>query len=443
MDLQQLLASLLNPNGSQQAMAAPMGAAAQVGDHANPALLQQSFAQAASVPQQMPQAAPPAPVQAPQAPMGQPMQPSAPQPAPAPSGGLGGFLQHIIARQAAGRNKTVGWLTTQGLDQGTATVLASDKGALRSYILQKAKGGGLTEFDQRAEAARQYGLDPTTPEGRNFILSGKLPEARGGTAELGLQPQYGVDAQGNPVIIQIGKDGKAVQTQMPAGVQLSKQPIKLDAGTQWILLDPITRQPVGQIPKDIAGVQAQEAFGKAKGAAAFDLPRIEQNAQQTIDVINQLETHPGRGTATGASGTFDPRNYIAGTDATNFKVLLDQAKGQVFLQAYNTLKGGGQITEVEGKKAQDAIARLNTAQSDDEFTKALGDFKTVIQTGLERARQQAGVPASATPSTAPAGPSSSPAAAPKAAPSVGEVRYGYRFKGGDPSEPSNWEKAPQ
>jgi hypothetical protein len=33
------------------------------------------------------------------------------------------------------------------------------------------------------------------------------------------------------------------------------------------------------------------------------------------------------------------------------------------------------------------------------------------------------------------------ASAAKATPTVGEVRYGYRFKGGDPSEPSNWEKA--
>jgi hypothetical protein len=270
-------------------------------------------------------------------------------------------------------------------------------------MLQRAKGGGATEFDQRAQAAQQYGLQQGTDEYRNFVLSGKLPEARGGTAELGLQPQYGVDANDNPVLIQIGKDGKAVQTQMPSGVHLSKQPIKVDLGTSWGLIDPITRQVIGNVPKDLAGAAAQTETGKSKAAAAFDLPRIEQNAQQTLDVIQQLKTHPGRATATGASGTWDPRNYLPGTDATNFKVALDQAKGQTFLQAYNSLKGGGSITDIEGEKATAAIARLNTAQSDEEFSKALGDFESVIKTGLARAKQQAGLPGDVPVGAAPMG----------------------------------------
>lgn len=427
MDIQQLLAAILG--GSQQAPQS-VGFPTQVGDHANPAAMMQR----PQMPQMQPQQAP-MPQQVPQ---GQPMPQNAPQAASDAGyggmGGLGGILQNIIAPQSAQRNKTVGWLQQQGLDPGTATILASDKGALRSYMLQRTKGQGPTEFDSRAQAADQFGLtDPA--ERRNFILSGNLPEARGGAAELGLQPQTGVDKDGNPVLLQLGKDGKAVQTAMPDGVTLSKTPIKIDAGTEWIILDPVTRQPVGRIPKDLAGAASQTKLGEAQAAASFDLPRIEQNAQQTLDVIEQLKTHPGRATATGKSGTFDPRNYIAGTDATNFKVLLDQVKGQTFLQAFQSLKGGGQITEVEGAKATDAIARLNTAQSDEEFSKALDDFESVIRTGLARAQRQAGQPAPTGGATPP------PSSTPQAAPNVGDTRYGYRFKGGDPSEPSSWEKA--
>ena len=97
-----------------------------------------------------------------------------------------------------------------------------------------------------------------------------------------------------------------------------------------------------------------------------------------ISVIDKALTHPGRETVTGLSGSLDPRNYIAGTDATNFKTVVDQIGGTAFLQAFESLKGGGQITEIEGKKATDAMARLNTAQSDDEFKASLQELREVM-----------------------------------------------------------------
>jgi hypothetical protein len=103
-----------------------------------------------------------------------------------------------------------------------------------------------------------------------------------------------------------------------------------------------------------------------------------------IRVIDKALTHPGRETSTGLSGTIDPRNYVPGTDATDFQAVLDQIGGTAFLQAFESLKGGGQITEMEGKKASDAIARLRRAQSDGEFKKSLEDLRQVMQAGYKR-----------------------------------------------------------
>lgn len=107
-------------------------------------------------------------------------------------------------------------------------------------------------------------------------------------------------------------------------------------------------------------------------------------ANDMLGVIEMLDKHPGRETATGASGVIDPRNYIPGTDAKDFSVALDQLKGKTFLQAFESLKGGGQITEVEGKKATEAIGRLNTAQSDKAFKQALGDLRGVVEGAMKR-----------------------------------------------------------
>lgn len=113
-----------------------------------------------------------------------------------------------------------------------------------------------------------------------------------------------------------------------------------------------------------------------------------------LSVIDQALSHPGRETATGLSGTLDPRNYMPGTNAKGFQAVLEQIRGSTFLQAYQNLKGGGQITEVEGTKAENAIARLSTAQSDGEFVSALKELREVVSGGLQRsglAAREAGV----------------------------------------------------
>ncbi len=73
--------------------------------------------------------------------------------------------------------------------------------------------------------------------------------------------------------------------------------------------------------------------------------------------------------------------------------MLNQSKGGAFLEAFKALKGGGQITEIEGKKATDAIARMDRSQSKAEFDKALSDYEGVIKLGVDRANQLAGKPA--------------------------------------------------
>lgn len=227
-----------------------------------------------------------------------------------------------------------------------------------------------------------------------------MQRKRAGAGEYGMQPIYGVDKDGNPIVLQLGKSGVATQAQLPAGARISKEPIKFDAGTHFVLMDPVTRQPIGVVNKNIEGKEAAEERGKAAGQAQVTLPAVLAKAEQTLAAIDAMISHPGRETATGLSRIFDPRNYFAATDAANFKARLEQLQGKTFLEAYESLKGGGAITEIEGKKAQEAIARLQTSQSDEEFLAALKELRGIVVAGMDRARQKANV--------------SSPAAAPAA-----------------------------
>ena len=63
-----------------------------------------------------------------------------------------------------------------------------------------------------------------------------------------------------------------------------------------------------------------------------------------------------------------------------------------FLQAFQGLKGGGQITEIEGAKATAALNRMSLAQSEAEFIKAAREFEENVTKGMELARKRAGIP---------------------------------------------------
>lgn len=182
--------------------------------------------------------------------------------------------------------------------------------------------------------------------------------------------------------------------------------------------------PQQEAIKTQAAIQQAGGAEEAKQAAqsrvelAQALPKVITDSQTAIALIDKAINHPGRAAATGASSKFDPRNYAPGTDATNFRVLLDQLKGGTFLQAFQSLKGGGAITQVEGTKAEQAIARLDQAQSDEEFLVALNDLRAIAAAAPVRA--QAKLDAMAAPQRGGGG-QSAPAVQRAVNPQTGEV----------------------
>lgn len=221
-------------------------------------------------------------------------------------------------------------------------------------------------------------------------------KAQGKDASFGLTPQYGVDAAGNPVLLQLGNDGTVRQPQMPDGVTLSNKPIQIDAGTHYVLLDPITRQPVGMVPKNLAGAESQKVQGKAQGEAAASLPSDLASADTTVQEIDQLLAHPGLPQIVGPLDQFRPA-LMMNSEGSDALARWKQLQGRAFLQAYNTLRGGGPISTVEGDKAQAAMARMDRAQGEEEFKRALADFRDAVQTGLQKMRERAGVAPGAPP----------------------------------------------
>lgn len=128
-------------------------------------------------------------------------------------------------------------------------------------------------------------------------------------------------------------------------------------------------------------------------------------------MLSDLKSHPGMSTSIGAKGVeynFGlAKEPYGGTKAADFYTLLEQVQGGTFMQAFNNLKGAGQITEQEGAKATAAIARLNARQSEEGFAKALMDFDGILAQAQARTQpspQQGGqaAPQQAAPQNTPA-----------------------------------------
>lgn len=128
--------------------------------------------------------------------------------------------------------------------------------------------------------------------------------------------------------------------------------------------------------------------GEASAQAKIDLPRVQDNAKQALQTIEDFEKHPGFNMLFGKTSLLP---VVPGTDTAGARAYYNQIKGKTFLEAFNSLKGAGQITEIEGAKATDAIARLDTAQSEKEARAALKDLKEVIRSGSTRAEKKANI----------------------------------------------------
>lgn len=256
----------------------------------------------------------------------------------------------------------------------------------RSKLAELAEIGKLASTGNYMDAAgRAYG-GGYLAEGSALAKLARPDLGEGGG--YGLNLVYGLDDKGNTVAFQPSKSGGVRPVEFPKGVKPTPGMSFQDMGTFVQPFNSKTGVPGSPMPKDVAGTEQQKVEGKGKGEAIVNLPKAEGVAANMLASIDGVINDPYLGSMVGpVAGKWLP-NVTA--DAHRVQSKLDQLTGQSFLQAFETLKGAGQITEVEGTKATQAIARLNTAQSEADFRQALNELRGVVSGAAQRARTMAG-----------------------------------------------------
>jgi flagellar protein FlgJ len=220
----------------------------------------------------------------------------------------------------------------------------------------------------------------------------QAPGGAGGEKYYGATVPY-YDKDGNLRYRQLSDKGGGKDLDFGPGSTAAPTTRTVDTGTELITLGPggqEVKRTTKQNYEAAKDTSQGSTEGKAAGEAVSSLPADLMQADQTIKNIDQLLTSKGLDSIVGSVDQFRP-SWTMGADGRDALTRLKQLQGGAFLQAYGLLKGGGQITEVEGGKAQDAMARMDRSLDEPHFRAALKDFRDAVEQGVAKMKERAKV----------------------------------------------------
>jgi hypothetical protein len=318
------------------------------------------------------------------------------------------FLDTIDPADPAAPAKYIAWQQANYNDPVLGPVLKNrgvSEAEFRSQVAQAVQRGpqAFAELLNRSKLGTEKFIELNKPVITQQTLGGEVraiaTPGLGGAATV----VPGSTAQVTMTPAQIEEDKRARERIRQEGQRLGLE------GRRVAVLEANARRdsdPVFQ--QQMATARATgEAIAKGDVAAQQALPKIISRAQESLRLIDEMvgkpevrdasgkviqaatKPHPGFQGAVGATWLPGAR-FVPGTDAADFTARFDQAKGSSFLEAFESIKGAGAITEKEGAKATDAINRMSLAQSEKEFMSAARDLQDVIRKGVENAQRKAG-----------------------------------------------------
>ena len=248
---------------------------------------------------------------------------------------------------------------------------------------------------------------------RDYLLSVDIPTRNAYLSSIGATA-----GELKPVIKDRDIGGSIIPTVLDpyTGLPISEQtPIVKTATPGEKLVDARARERLAAdlnpvLQSNLAEAKAAgDYLGKNRAAAAQALPGALENATQAIRLIDEMvglpeikdksgkviqkatKPHPGFSEYVGAA-LIPGTRFLEGSDVASFELRQKQIEGKAFLEAFNILRGGGAITQIEGEKGTLAIMRMNKASSEAEYKAAARELQEVLRTGVNTMRAKAGQP---------------------------------------------------
>lgn len=240
-------------------------------------------------------------------------------------------------------------------------------------------------YEQVTLADGIYEYIPGQPESMRRLGSAPAKTAVGNGFEGGGVQSTFTDSDGNLQMVM--RDGTVHSSGM--GVQNPFQIV--DVGGVKTAINRRTGEAIPINTPEEAGtneatVNTIVANEEDRRTAQAALPKAVADAQLTLDTIDSFLEAP-LGSRYGASSMIPA---IPGTEMATTQALIDQLNGQVFLDAYASLRGAQAITDIEGQKATAAQTRLQSQGIKPSAARqAAQELREIVAKGMERAQAQA------------------------------------------------------
>jgi len=216
---------------------------------------------------------------------------------------------------------------------------------------------------------------------RSAAVSGALRKAMGTVALADGTMGMMYDDQGNPEAVSMGPNSAYAAKFMtgPNGIPIAvsntgQGPVATSTMTQGQVVEQATSSAVGEVAGDEVKADAQ---------AVYDAPTAVEQFQRNIAEVDSLIARAD--SFTGANDMNLITKMQPGTEHYDFVAAVDKVKGNVFLEAFQGLKGGGPITDTEGTAATQARAQLDTGQSPKQFKAQAEAYRAILLKGLDKA----------------------------------------------------------
>lgn len=268
----------------------------------------------------------------------------------------------------------------QGLPESTVRV---------AQLLGTADTGKMIDFLAKSQA------DTNAQRDFKFFNTLKTPAEKEAFLAMKRQPSY-IDT-GSTLLNPIQDIIKRLMPSAPSatGVQPAQRGV------------PAAQTPTGKIEKTLAprdkpenvAVRAQkQQEGRNLALARENLGKVESSMNRMLRTLDAIENDPELENVVGGDVGTAARSVLPEAIFGLFEQKtapvysrIDKILGGSFLAAFQSLRGGGQITENEGNKATAAITRLqnlsmNTAEYKEAIQEAREVFKEIIRDARKRAK---------------------------------------------------------
>ena len=295
-----------------------------------------------------------------------------------------GIRQQGVQRAATmSKNKTVDMLRAQGRDDLADAVLNRTIGVKDAFgVMQSEKAADLAFGREKDLIAYRAGLSGKKATGKTVSaeqLRKMFPGAEIAPGLYNLKPDGTASKVGGGGVT-VNTGDSSLYGKAPEGSVWAK-----DASGQHIMEE--TSPGSGKFRPSILPLEGSNAETRAAKLEETRRKntRLADGAFDAITLIDDIRNDPA---LPGVTGMFQGRAPALSQEGTDLVEKIDQLKGKAFLQAFETLKGGGQITEREGLAATKAIARLERKQSPEAYKESLMALRSVVERVRARALGQ-------------------------------------------------------